>query len=202
MERAATEFTQTGLPSPYPSNFGDNRSEGSSADHASAAQYPAKQQEVNYPPSATTASEYAVYTPSARSGSFPENTQRPYHHPASSASSGSMAQQANSPSLPQQDGRNHHHQVDAMKSDNDVPIDPSIAAPSPTYAYGQHSPYAPNPEMSHGYSHPSGAIYAPPRQDWAGYGQHPASAMGAGHPVYAQSAGSAAPQQRHNQVCY
>ncbi|GKT51626.1 C2H2 finger domain transcription factor CON7 [Colletotrichum spaethianum] len=143
MERSATEYSQSGLPSPYPSNCGDTRSEGSSADHASAAQY-ATQQEVrpsNYSTSATPTSEYSVYPPSARSGSFPEHIQRSYH-PASNhnGSSGGMAQQASSPSLPQQDGRNH--QVPMPKSDHDVPIDPSIAAPSPTYAYGQHSPYA------------------------------------------------------------
>lgn len=194
MERSAPEYSQSGLPSPYPSNFGDNHSEGSSADHASAAQYPVKQ-EVNYSTSGTPTSEYGVYPQSGRSGSFPEHIQRSYH-PASSASSGGMAQQQNSPSMPQQDGRSHQ----ALKSDNDVPIDPSIAAPSPTYPYGQHSPYAPNPDMTHSYSHPSGGMYAQPRPDWTGYGQHGAPPMAPGHPVYAQQAGSAPPQQRPNQV--
>ncbi|KAI9158940.1 C2H2 finger domain transcription factor CON7 [Paramyrothecium foliicola] len=197
MERSAPEYSQSGLPSPYPSNFGDNHSEGSSADHASAAQYPVKQ-EVNYSTSGTPTSEYGVYPQSGRSGSFPEHIQRSYH-PASSASSAGMAQQQNSPSMPQQDGRSH--QAHAVKSsDNDVPIDPSIAAPSPTYPYGQHSPYAPNPDMTHSYSHPSGGMYAQPRPDWAGYGQHGAPPMAPGHPVYAQQAGSAPPQQRPNQV--
>lgn len=111
-----------------------------------------------------------------------------------------MAQQQNSPSLPQlaqQDGRSHHA-APAVKSDNDVPIDPSIAAPSPTYPYGQHSPYAPNPEMTHSYPHPGSGMYTQPRPDWTGYGQH-GGAM-SGHPVYAQQAGSAQPQQRHSQV--
>lgn len=199
MERGAAEYQQqSGLPSPYPSNFGDNHSEGSSADHASAAQpYPVKQ-EVNYPASATPSSEYGVYPQSARSGSFAEHLQRPYH-PASSASSGGMAQQQpNSPSMPQPDGRNHH--THAVKSDHDVPIDPSIAAPSPTYAYGQHSPYGPNPDMSHGYSHPSGGMYAQPRPDWGGYGQHGAAPITPGHPVYGQPPASAPPQQRPSQV--
>jgi hypothetical protein len=196
MERSGTEYSQSGLPSPYPSNFGDNHSEGSSADHASAAQYPAKQ-EVNYSTSGTPNSEYGVYPQSGRSGSFPEHIQRSYH-PAGSAGSGGMAQQQNSPSMPQQDGRSH--QAHAVKSDNDVPIDPSIAAPSPSYAYPQHSPYGANPDMTHNYSHPSGAMYAQPRPDWTGYGQHGAPPMAAGHPVYAQQTGSAAPQQRPNQV--
>lgn len=171
MERSAPEYSQSGLPSPYPSNFGDSNSEESSADHASAAQYPVKQ-EVYSSTSATPTSEYGVYPQSARSGSFPEHIQRSYH-PASSSSSGGMAQQQNNP---------------------------SIAAPSPTYPYGQHSPYAPNPDMSHSYSHPaSGGMYAQPRPDWAGYGQHGGAPLTPGHPVYAQSPASA-PPQRPNQV--
>ncbi|POR33028.1 Uncharacterized protein TPAR_06788 [Tolypocladium paradoxum] len=195
MDRSAPEYSQSGLPSPYPSNLGDANSEGSSADQASAAQYPVKQ-EANYPTSATPTSEYGVYPQSARSGSFPEHIQRSYH-PASSTSSGGMAQQQNSPSMPQQDGRSH--QARAVNSDNDVPIDPSIAAPSPTYAYGQHSPYAQNPDMSHSYSHPGGNMYAQPRPDWTGYGQHGGPPLTPGHAVYAQSPASA-PQQRPNQV--
>jgi transcription factor CON7 len=203
MERSAPEYSQSGLPSPYPSSFGDNQSEGSSADHASAAQY-ATQQEVrpnNYSTSATPTSEYSVYPPSARSGSFPEHIQRSYH-PASnhSGSSGGMAQQQNSPSMSQQDGRNHqaHH----LKSDNDVPIDPSIAAPSPTYPYGQHSPYPPHQDMAHSYQHPSGSMYAQPRPDWGGYGQHSAGPLTpAGH-VFPQTPTSAPPQPRPNQVSF
>ncbi|EGY14521.1 uncharacterized protein VDAG_05685 [Verticillium dahliae VdLs.17] len=149
MERSAAEYSQSGLPSPYPSNCGDTRSEGSSADHSSAAHY-SSQQEVrpsNYSTSATPTSEYSVYPPSARSGSFPEHIHRPYH-PASNPSGGSggMAQQASSPSLPQQDGRNHQPNQHP-KSDNDVPIDPSIAGPSPTYAYGQQSPRTARSEL-------------------------------------------------------
>jgi hypothetical protein len=53
--------------------------------------------------------------------------------------------------------------------------------------------------MSHGYSHPSGGMYAQPRPDWAGYSQHGAPPLTPGHPVYAQSPASA-PQQRPNQV--
>ena len=105
MERGAPEYSQSGLPSPYPSNFGDTQSETSSADHASAAQY-SSQQEVrsnNYSTSATPTSEYSVYPPSARSSTFPDHIQRSYH-PASnpSGSSGGMAQTPTSPSMPLQ----------------------------------------------------------------------------------------------------
>lgn len=108
-----------------------------------------------------------------------------------------MAQQQNSPSMPQQGGRNH--QAHAVNSDNDVPIDPSIAAPSPTYPYGQHSPYATNPDMTHSYSHPSSGMYAQPRPDWTGYGQHGGAPLTPGHPMYTQQPASA-PPQRSNQV--
>jgi hypothetical protein len=110
-----------------------------------------------------------------------------------------MAQQQNSPSFTQQDGRNH--QAHAVHSDTGVPIDPSIAAPSPTYPYNQHSPYAPNPDMSHSYSHPNSSMYAQARPDWAGYGQH-GGPMTPGHPVYAQSPASQQAQQRPSQVSF
>jgi hypothetical protein len=197
MERGANSYSQSGLPSPYPSNLGDTNSEGSTTEHASVAPYSVKQ-EASYPTSATPTSEYGVYPPAARSGSFSDHLQRPYHPPTSSSSGGMAQQQPNSPSMPQQDGRNHH-QPPAVKSDNDVPIDPSIAAPSPTYAYGQQSPYAPNPDMAHSYSHPSGGMYAQPRPDWGGYGGH-APPLTPGHPVYAHSPASAPPPQRPSQV--
>ena len=206
MERSAAEYSQSGLPSPYPSNFGDTRSEASSVDHASAAQY-ANQQEVrssNYPTSATPTSEYSVYPPSARSSSFPEHIQRSYH-PSSNhnGSSGNMAQTPTSPSMPLHDGRNHQH-PHQVKSDSDVPIDPSIAAPSPTYPHGQYSPYAPPPQdMSQTYHHPnSGGLYAQPRPDWTGYGHQQGPPLTPGHHVFPQTPTSAAPQARPNQVGY
>ncbi|PFH56720.1 hypothetical protein XA68_16106 [Ophiocordyceps unilateralis] len=148
--------------------------EYSQSDHASAAAaYPVKQ-EVAYQSSATPTSEYGVYPQSARSGSFPDHVQRSYH-PASGTGGGGggMAQQQNNP---------------------------SIAAPSPTYPYGQHSPYAPNPDLAHNYSHPSGSMYAQPRPDWTGYGQHGGAPLASGHPVYAQQSAAAPPPQRSNQV--
>ena len=199
MERTAPEYSQTGLPSPYPSNYGDTKSEGSSADHASAAQYPAQQQsEVrssNYSAAATPTSEYSVYPSSARSSTFPDHIQRTFH-PASThgASSGGMAQQQSSPSKNRQDSQ--------AKSDSDVPLDSSIPAPSPTYPYPQHSPYAaPSQDIGHGYQHPPGGMYAHQRPEWGAYGgQHSAGPMTpAGH-VFPPTPNSAPPQPRPNQV--
>ncbi len=202
MDRSATEYTQSGIHSPYPHAFNDAQSEDTPADHASAAQY-TPQQEVrsnNYSTSATPTSEYGIYPTSARSGSFPEHIQRQYH-PASnhSGSSGGMAQ-STSPSMPLQDGRPNDHNTQ-IKSDQDVPIDPSIAASSPTYPAhggGQYSPYPPQQEMQHGYpSHPAGAMYAQPRPDWAGYAGQPQHPMHGGYAVTgAQPPTSAAPATR------
>ncbi|KAL7626697.1 C2H2 finger domain transcription factor con7 [Parahypoxylon ruwenzoriense] len=197
MERSVPEYSQSGLPSPYPSTYGDTQSEASSADHASAAQYPGNQEARgnSYPTSATPTSDYGAYPQSARStSSFPEHSLRQYH-PASnhSGSSGGMAQPPTSPSMPMQDGRNHQSQQ--VKSDSDVPIDPSIAAPSPTYAASQYSPYAPPPqEMSHNYPQSAGSLYAQPRPDWANYG-HPGAPGQIPHPhqVYPHPPASAPP---------
>lgn len=199
MERGAPEYSQSGLPSPYPSNFGDTQSEAS-VDHASAATY-TTQQEVrsnNYSTTATPTSDYSVYPSSARSSTFPDHIQRSYH-PASNptGSSGGMAQTPTSPSS-LHDGRNHQSPQQA-RSDSDVPIDPSIAAPSPTYVHGgQYSPYAPPPpttDMAQHYTpHPS---YPQPRPDWSGYSQTPVTP---GHHVFSQTPTSAPPQARPNQV--
>jgi transcription factor CON7 len=206
MERSAPEYSQTGLPSPYPSSFGDAQSEASSVDHASAAQYASQQQEVrpsNYSTTTATPTSDYVYPHSARStSSFSEHIQRSYHPPGTqSGSSGGMAQTTPSPSsMPSHDGRNHQSQSQ-VKSDSDVPIDPSIAAPSPTYTHGPYSPYAPpqTQEMSHGYAH-SGAMYPQTRPDWANYGGQ-ATPLTPGHHVFPQTPTSAAPP-RPSQVSF
>lgn len=60
------------------------------------------------------------------------------------ASTVSMAQ-ATSPSMSLQDGhQNNHHNTPHVKSNPDVPIDPSIAASSPTYP-----PYSPYTQQGH-----------------------------------------------------
>ena len=71
-----------------------------------------------------------------------------------------------------QDGHHHnHHNTPSMKSDPELPIDPSIAASSPTQYPGPYSPYPPpGHEMAQYQGHP------PPQ----GYGQWPPH--GYGHP--------------------
>jgi hypothetical protein len=189
MDRGAAEYTQSGLPSPYPHALTNAQSEEpAAAEHATAPNYP-PQSEVrasNYSASATPTSEYGAFPGSARSQTFSDHLQRQYH-PASnhSGSSGGMAQ-STSPSLPLQDG---NHQNPQIKSDSDVHIDPSIAASSPTYPAQneqQYSPYGqPAHNMTHYPSHPNQAMYAQPRPDWAGYAgppQHHPMAAG-GYPV-------------------
>jgi hypothetical protein len=190
-DRGPTEYSHSGLPTPYPHAFTKAESEEATADHASATQYTPRQDV--YSKSATPTSEYGVCPASARSTSAaPE---RQYHTSSNhSGSSGGMAQPT-SPSMPQ-DGRNHQNTQN--KSDQDVPIDPSIAASSPTYpqhgGQPQYSPYPPQQEMQHGYpQHPQGPMYAQPRPDWAGYGGHPQQGM-PGYPVSgAHTPTSAAP---------
>ncbi|KAL8417636.1 hypothetical protein RB594_001337 [Gaeumannomyces avenae] len=199
-------------------------------DHASAAQYATQhqhqhqhQQEVRsntsstYSASATPTSEYSVYPASARSSSFPDHIHRSYHPSSShSGSSGGMAQAPASPPThlpqqqqqqPQQDGRDMGHtapqqQLDIKSDPGLSPIDPSIAAPSPTYTHGQqYSPYGPpSQDMSHGYAHPSSGLYAQPRPDWTGYGQQHGAPLTPGHHVFPQTPTSAPPQARPNQV--
>ena len=198
MERGASEFSRSGLNTPYPATFNDASVE-SLSEHPTAASYPAQEvRPAGYPESATPTSEYSAHPSSARSGSFPEHIQRQYYPSSNhSGSSGGMAQPT-SPSLPLQDGASNHH-AQQIKSDQDVPIDPSIAASSPTYpphAGGPYSAYPPQQEMSHGYpQHPGGPMYAQqPRPDWAGYSQHPQHGMPAPYPTSGVSApNSAAP---------
>ncbi|KAI0879707.1 hypothetical protein GGS24DRAFT_438467 [Hypoxylon argillaceum] len=177
MERNIHDYSQSGLPSPYPSVSGDNQSEASSADHASAAQYSNNQEArpASYSASATPNSEYGAYPQSARStSSFPDHSLRQYH-PASNhnGSSGGMAQQTTT--------------------------NPTIAAPSPTYPHSQYSPYAPPPQdMAHSY--PQGApagMYTQPRPDWANYG-HPGAPM-THHPVPYSHQPTSAPPGRPTQ---
>lgn len=205
MERSAPEYSQSGLPSPYPSNFGDAQSEASSVDPASAATSFAPQEvrSNNYSTTATPTSEYGVYPQSARSSSFGEHLQRPYHTASSHSggSSGGMAQAPTSPSMSLQDGRSHQN-AEQVRSDSELPIDPSIASQSPTsYAHSQYSPYAASTQdISHGYHPGSAGLYSQPRPDWTGYGQqHGGPITPSGHPVFPQTPTSAT-QARPSQV--
>ncbi|KAF2191039.1 transcriptional regulator [Zopfia rhizophila CBS 207.26] len=182
MDGRQTEYPQSGLSSPYPT-FPGPPSEGSPADQASAAQYPQGQdpRAPNFPSSATPTSDYNINPSSARSGSFPEYIQRSYQPGAQGANAGGMAQ-PQSPSMPLPDGQTNDHQPQHVKSDSDVPIDPSIAAAtSPTYPqHGQYSPYTPHHDMQHYQGHPATPMYST-RPEWAG--QYPPHGMPYGHPA-------------------
>ncbi|KAF1959539.1 hypothetical protein CC80DRAFT_501748 [Byssothecium circinans] len=182
MDSRQSEYSQSGLQQPYPS-FPKTPSEDSSADQASAAQYPQGQdpRAQNFSASATPTSEYAINPSSARSGSFPEYLQRSYQPGAQAAAAGGMAQ-PQSPSLPLHDGSNNDHHQSELKSDSDVPIDPSIAAAtSPTYPqHQQYSPYTPHHDMQHYPGQPHTPIYAS-RPEWAG--QYPQPGVHYGHPA-------------------
>ncbi|KAF2196246.1 hypothetical protein GQ43DRAFT_268391 [Delitschia confertaspora ATCC 74209] len=187
MDGRQSEYSQSGLSSPYPI-FAAPNSEGSSADPASAAQYPQGQdpRAATYSSSATPASEYNnINSSSARSGSFPEYIQRSYQPAAQGASAGGMAQ-PQSPSMHSpEDGHNQNngHPPQQTGSDSVLPIDPSIAAAaSPTYpGYGQqHSPYTPQHDIQHYPAHAAPMYSA--RPEWAS-GQYPQHHMGYAHPV-------------------
>ncbi|KXT18068.1 hypothetical protein AC579_4537 [Pseudocercospora musae] len=184
MDGRQPEYPQSGLSSPY-APYNGHQSEGSSTDQASAVQYQAGQDYKSssyHSASATPDSSYGL-PQSARSGSFPEYIQRSYtdgqqqsRYPAGAQSG--MAQ-TSSPSLNMPDGTQNHpgHASNNAKSDNDVPIDPSIAQPSPTYP-PQHgySPYAQQQEMPAQYAGQQMTSYG--RPEWAGHYQQP---MGYGH---------------------
>ncbi|KAF2431203.1 hypothetical protein EJ08DRAFT_587614 [Tothia fuscella] len=179
MDGRQTEYPQSGLSPPYAA-YSEQHSEGDSADPASAAQYPQGQdpRSANFSSSATPTSEYGIPPTSARSGSFPEYIQRQNYPPAGQgATAGGMAQ-ATSPSQPlQDDGAASNHNGNNIRSDAEVPIDPSIAAASPSYPpqhQQQYSPYQPQHDISH-YSPAHPGVYG--RPEWATqpqptYGQH------------------------------
>ncbi|OQO07807.1 hypothetical protein B0A48_06598 [Cryoendolithus antarcticus] len=189
MDGRQQDYPQSGLSSPY-AHYNGQASEGSSADQASAAQYPPGQdyKPNNFSSSATPDSTYGGLPQSARSGSFPEYIQRSYaegqqgrYQPGPQGGHPGMAQ-TSSPSQSMSDGQ----EPSGQKSDAHVPIDPSIAQQSsPTYPPQNHySPYPPQQqEMPQQYA--AQPMYA--RPEWAGY--H-------GQPMYAHSpatTGGAAP---------
>ncbi|EWZ79277.1 hypothetical protein FOXG_12510 [Fusarium oxysporum f. sp. lycopersici 4287] len=90
-----------------------------------------------------------------------------------------------------------NHQTHPVKSDNNAPTDPPIAAPNTTYAsYGQNSTHAPSPEMRHSYSYPGGGMYALPRPDWPGYVRNGGAPLTLGPPAYAPNPASTSSQTR------
>ncbi|KZF22744.1 hypothetical protein L228DRAFT_268128 [Xylona heveae TC161] len=208
MDRGASDYSQSGLRASFPL-VSESQSEGSLPDQASAAQYPAGQdvRPSNFSSSATPTSEYGIHPSSARSGSFPEYLTRPqypegtarYHPPSNqSASTGGMAQ-ATSPSMPlAADGHtNGHRTTHHVKSDPDLPIDPSIAASSPTYPPPtQYSPYPPQHDMTQPYpAHPAAPqMYHRPEWQYAPAGHAHTLPGGAyGHPSPATTVSAASP---------
>lgn len=197
MESRQTDYPQSGLSEPYPT-FPEPASEGSSADQASAAQYSQGQDPRStstFSASATPTTDYAVNPATTRTGSFneyiqphqPHQAHRPYQPSAQAATAGGAMAQPQSPSLPLQDAQNSDH-TQQLKSDSDVPIDPSIAAAtSPTYP-PQYSPYQPHGADMHTYP-PNTPMYAAQRPEWNGQ-QYPPHSMHFGHP---SSSGPTAP---------
>lgn len=114
-----------------------------------------------------------------------------------------MPQTPTSPSMPLPDGRSHQNpQPEQAKSDSALPIDPSIAGASPTYAtHNQYPPYAAPPQdMSQGYQHPgTPSLYNQPRPDWGGYGQQPGHITPGTH-IFHQAPAAAAATGRPHQV--
>lgn len=121
----------------------------SASDPASVAPY-GPQPEVRpakFSAVATSTADFGVNPFSARPGSLqPEFTARQRYTPQQGhARTVSMAQ-ATSPSMSLQDGhQNNHHNTPHVKSNPEVPIDPSIAASSPTYP----TPYSPYAQQGH-----------------------------------------------------
>ncbi|RYN44145.1 hypothetical protein AA0112_g542 [Alternaria arborescens] len=153
------------------------------SDQASAAQYPPPGPDPRSS-NLTPNSDYSLNPSSARSGSFPEYIQRSYQPGAQGQAPGGMAQQQ-SPSMPIPDGQTNGHQSpQQLKSDSDVPIDPSIAAQtSPTYAshQQQYSPYTPHHDMQHYPGQPQTPMGYASRPEWAGH--YPQPGMHYGHPA-------------------
>lgn len=164
----STTDYNSGLPSPFPSNNGDTRSEASPQDQSAAHPYSHSEHRAYLSISATPTSDNGGYPHSARSAASYVD---PYHREQLSVQGSNMA--SHSSSLNLQDEADVAHpepQEDAqqLKSDPDLPIDPSIAQSPTQYAYAQnlygheHQQYH-NPQAV--YPHPS-------RPDWAGYNGH------------------------------
>ena len=190
MDGRHPEYPQSGLSSPN-TPYIAHQSERSSADQTSAVHYQQQGQDYkssNFSSSATPSSEYGL-PQSARSGSFPEYVQRGYtdgqqhRYPASATGGHAGMAQTSSPSLSMPDGQQSNGPTQTnMKSNEDIPIDPSIAQSSPTYPPPQHySPYPPQQEMPQY----AGQPMAYGRPDWAGhyhqpmYGHSPVTSGGA-----------------------
>lgn len=184
MDGRHTEYTQSGLSSPYQQQhqqqlYTTQHSEDS-VDATSASHY-TPGGDVKFNPSGTPTSEYGMNPSPARSTQFPEYMHRPqytdgaqrYHHSAAPQSAGpGQIPQPTSPSMPEsEEGTPIGDVSDAHNpsSNIDMPLDPSIAAPPP-HAYTTHhyAPYATQQDAPH---YPPQHMY-PPHQY-----QYPSHAM-------------------------
>lgn len=183
-------------------------------DQASAAQY-TPQSEVRsatgLSSSNTPQSDYSLNPSSARSAGYSAEylTRHPHYQHSSQhqGAVGSMAQ-ATSPSLSLQDGgpphHDHHRSAGRMKSDSDVPIDPSIAQQtSPAYPppYSPYNAQGPH-EMPHYPNQPPPGMYRPNPPDWPPQYGHSHGMPGQySAPPNVSSASSATAGSRSGQVC-
>lgn len=196
------------VPPPQP-NLHPKKSCPTTDPATASARYAPQQSVVRPEPYATQqqtpTSGYSV-TPSSAS-SLQLNTGELVARPTYAASqqqghagTASMAQ-ATSPSMSLQDGeQNNHHHPQHIKSNAEVPVDPNIAASSPTYP--PYSPYAPQPhEMNHYQGHPPPAYAQHWPQQYPGHPHGlpggPYSSPGNGAPGTPASAGPRPGQVRH-----
>jgi hypothetical protein len=147
-----------------------------SIDQSSVATYTTQDpRSSNISSNNTPQSDYGLPPSSARSSGFPPDHLRysQYSHaPQHPGVAGTMAQPTSpSNSLPERASNgnanaNAHH----MRSNSDVPIDPSISQASPTYP--PYSPYPQGQDMQHAYQPQHAPPYMqqrPPHEQWAGY---------------------------------
>ncbi|RMJ23926.1 C2H2 transcription factor Con7 [Aspergillus sp. HF37] len=194
--RPASEYAQSGSqppPQPSPDNAHPETPAADQAPTAASAQYnqpevrPAGQYNpqaevrpaTNISSSNTPQSDYGLNQPAAAARSpYPEYLTRPpaYQHAPNTQPGGAAGMpQATSPFINHtlHDGQPSHRNHSNVKSDADVPIDPSIAASSPTYP-PPYSPY--QPQTTHDMAQYQGHPHPPPpqmygRPDWPpGYG--------------------------------
>ncbi|RKF55082.1 C2H2 finger domain transcription factor CON7 [Erysiphe neolycopersici] len=173
--------SQTGSHSSYPSALSESQPPENSSTQSSTAQ--PYTQSPGVKSNTGSPADFGVFPTSASSSNFPEQITR-QSHPASnhSGSSGGMPQ-ATSPSLPLHDG-GPNHPSSHLKSDPEVPIDPSIAASSPSYQThtGQYSPYPTQQDIPQPYAaHQHNPMYSQSRPEWTGYSSHPHHAMQSGY---------------------
>lgn len=193
--RPPSEYAQSGSQPSHPPPA-DTHSENPPTDQAptaAPAQYtqpevrptgqytpqPDSRSAANISSSNTPQSDYGLnQPPPAARSPYPEYLARPSHYPAPNTQAGGAAgmPQATSPFMNTlNDGQPNHRDHSNVKSDADVPIDPSIAASSPTYP----PPYSPYQPQAHEMAHYQGHPHPPPppqmygRPDWPpGYGPH------------------------------